>query len=127
MSHDEDKGFSLHILRMTIIQVFDSMSKPKFPFFQMKIKSVVVHSSEAQQASFGITPKTFYRITMTIFVDKCCKLFFKVRFFALIPRSRGEMSLRESVASIVTTQMSDYRSPFLPRQDRVVLSKKLTA
>ena len=46
------------------------MIKPKFTFFQMKIKSMFLHSPETNQASFGIAPKTLYSINMAMLVGK---------------------------------------------------------
>ena len=61
--------FSAHF-EDDFILIFSSMIKPKFTFFQMKIKSVFLHSPETNQASFGITPKTFYSVNVTMLVGK---------------------------------------------------------
>jgi len=46
------------------------MIKPKFTFFQMEIKSVLLHSPETNQASLGIGPKAFYPINVAMFIGK---------------------------------------------------------
>ena len=44
------------------------MVKPKFTLFQMKIKSVLLHASKANQAGFGIGPEVFYAVNMAMII-----------------------------------------------------------
>ena len=46
------------------------MIKTKLALFQMEIKSMLLHASESNQTSFGISPKTFYAINMAAFIGK---------------------------------------------------------
>ena len=46
------------------------MIKAKFTFLQMKIESMFLHPPETNQASFGIGPKAFYPINVTMLVGK---------------------------------------------------------
>ena len=44
------------------------MIKPELTRFQMEIKRVLLHASKTNQTGFGIGPKTFYTVNMTVFV-----------------------------------------------------------
>ena len=44
------------------------MIKPELTRFQMEIKTVLLHASKTNQTGFGIGPKTFYTVNMTVFV-----------------------------------------------------------
>ena len=46
------------------------MIKPKFTFFQMEIKCLSLHASEANQTSLSISPKAFYAIDMAMLIGK---------------------------------------------------------
>lgn len=46
------------------------MVKPKFTLFQMKIKAVLLQTSEFNQARFGIGPETFYPVDMGVLIGK---------------------------------------------------------
>ena len=46
------------------------MVKPKLTLFQMEIQSVFLHTPKANQSGFGIGPKAFYAVNMTMLIRK---------------------------------------------------------
>ena len=57
--------------------------KPKFALFQMKIKAVLLQSSEFNQARFGIGPETFYPINMRLLIGKFIVAMFHTKMFLI--------------------------------------------
>ena len=62
--------------------------KAKFAFFQMEIEGMLVKAPEADESSFGKSPKAFYFIEMGMLVSKLvvAMLNMKVLLIAQIPR-----------------------------------------
>jgi hypothetical protein len=48
----------------SLVDVFASMIKPKFAFFQMKIESMFLQASETNKPGFGEPSEAFYTVNM---------------------------------------------------------------
>lgn len=49
-----------------MVEVLSPMVKPEFTFLQMEVKCALLQAPEAHEASFGISPETFYPADMAM-------------------------------------------------------------